>query len=155
MRRTGRGSAQWSCRIARYVPGRGARTAWLAVSGKVFVLEAWPEGAPAKLRQKAVLTTLPELARQIEPSVRLDPPDEFRGRVAAKGRRGGEWILLHNRSLRDTWRGHINTHVSRLRRRDEPLVRGAGDRIAAVRLCGRCGPGRRPLRFRPPCATGT
>jgi hypothetical protein len=96
---------------ARYFPD-GVLDRFAAVSGKVFVLEAWPEGTPAKLRHKAELTTLPELARQIEPAVRLDPPTSS---VVVSRRKapGGEWILLHNRSLRDTWRGHINAHVSR------------------------------------------
>jgi hypothetical protein len=83
-----------------------------ALDARVLVLEAWPRETPVKLKQKARLVTLPELARHIEPSVRLDPPT---GSVVVSRRKGpnGEWILLHNRSLRDTYRGHLNAKVSR------------------------------------------
>jgi hypothetical protein len=97
--------------FAQYVPA-GVLDRLAVLDARVLVLEAWPEGTPANLKQKATLVTLPELARHIEPSVRLDPPTSsvvVSRRKTAKG----EWILLHNRSLRDTYVGRLNAKVSR------------------------------------------
>ena len=96
---------------AQYVPAP-ALDRLAALDAKVFVLEAWPVAAPAKLRQTAVLTTLAELPARVEHSVRLDPPA---GAVVVSRRKaaGGEWIILHNRSLSGTYRGHLNARVSR------------------------------------------
>jgi hypothetical protein len=97
--------------FAQYVPG-DVLDRLAAVHSKVFVLEAWPESTPVKLRHKAVLTTLPELANQVEHSVRLDPPTSS---VVISRRKadGGEWILLHNHSLQNAYSGHLNLRVSR------------------------------------------
>lgn len=97
--------------FAEYVPAE-VLDRLAAAKSKVFVLEAWPQSTPGKLRHTAVLTTLAELPGSIEPSVRLDPPSTSVV-VSRRKTAGGEWILLHNRSLHDTYRGHLNPRVSR------------------------------------------
>ncbi len=83
-----------------------------ALPSRVFVLEGWPADAPEALKRKAKLTTLPELAGLIQPALRLDPPT--RSVVVSRRRAaGGEWLLLQNRSLRDTWSGRIGVPVTR------------------------------------------
>jgi hypothetical protein len=97
--------------FARYVP-TDVLQRLAALDARVFILEGWPDDTPAGLKQKAGLVTLPELSRKIQPSIRLDPPT---GSVVISRRTtpNGDWILLHNRSLRDTYRGHLNLTVTR------------------------------------------
>jgi len=89
------------------------RLAALASAGRpVFVLENWPRNAPQELERSARLLPLAELAGQVRHAVRLEPATDT---VVVSRRKapGGEWILLHNRSLRSTYRGRLNARATR------------------------------------------
>jgi hypothetical protein len=97
--------------FAKYVPA-GVLERLAAAPGRVLVLERWPDGAPEALRKKARLVTLPELSRWVASPLGLTPATTA---VVMSRRRtaGGEWILLQNRSLRDTYRGRLDAQVTR------------------------------------------
>lgn len=97
---------------AQYVP-ETVLDRLASLDAQVLVLEAWPEHAPPKLQQRARLIALQELTRYVEPTVRLHPPS---GSLVVSRRKagGGDWILVHNRSLRDTWHGRLGEKAVRL-----------------------------------------
>lgn len=96
---------------ARWVPD-GVLERLARAPGLVLVVEKWPDGAPPELKAKARLVTLPELAAYVAPTVRIDPPSASVVVSRRKGE-GGEWILLHNRSLHDAWRGRVDAQAVR------------------------------------------
>jgi hypothetical protein len=97
--------------MAQYVPA-GVLERLAAVPGRVLVLERWPEGTPDALRKKAQLVALPELSRWVESPVRMTPATTSLV-MSRRKTPEGEWIILQNRSLRDTYRGKLEGRVTR------------------------------------------